>query len=107
MTAYILPTVDVLAAGIESFLKRSTIPATLPGTEPIGVTPHTLAQFVIDMITIGASQPYPEPPVGLCGNRDDHEPHLVESAAVAGGGPFWCHADQSKRLPYVLERKDN
>ena len=43
--------------------------------------------------------------IGLCGNRDDHEPHRVDNAAVAGGGSFWCGADQSERLPYKLERK--
>lgn len=51
---------------------------------------------------------YAEPEVlviGLCGNRDDHEPHRVDNAAVAGGGSFWCGADQSERLPYKLERK--
>lgn len=42
-------------------------------------------------------------PVGLCGNRDDHAPHLVEYAAVAGG-PMWCHADQGRRLPWAAER---
>lgn len=42
-------------------------------------------------------------PVGLCGNREDHEPHFHESTGL---GPFYCHADQDKRVPYAMERKD-
>lgn len=41
-------------------------------------------------------------PEGLCGNREDHEPHVHESATL---GRFWCSADQSKRLPYAAERR--
>lgn len=47
----------------------------------------------------------PATPNGLCGNRLDHGPHLVEFAPVAGGGPFWCHADQTRRVPWALERR--
>lgn len=44
-------------------------------------------------------------PQGLCGNRSDHAPHLHDSDSL---GRFWCHADQTQRLPYALERrKDN
>lgn len=42
-------------------------------------------------------------PVGLCGNRQDHEPHFHESTGL---GPFYCHADQDKRVPYAMERKN-
>ena len=41
-------------------------------------------------------------PRGLCGNRADHAPHLHDSAGL---GRFWCDADQSKRLPFAMERK--
>lgn len=41
-------------------------------------------------------------PRGLCGNRDDHEPHDVYGAAV---GNFRCTADQETRLPYAAERR--
>lgn len=41
-------------------------------------------------------------PRGLCGDRFDHAPHLHDSTSL---GRFWCEADQSKRLPYALERK--
>lgn len=41
-------------------------------------------------------------PRGLCGNRDNHAPHLHDSAGL---GRFWCDADQSKRLPFAMERK--
>jgi hypothetical protein len=43
-------------------------------------------------------------PQGLCGQRGDHEPHRVAYAAVADG-PMWCHADQTKRLPFALEQR--
>ena len=39
-------------------------------------------------------------PLGLCGNRGDHEPHEHESSTL---GAFWCHADQSKREPHNSE----
>ena len=39
------------------------------------------------------------PSIGLCGNRDDHEPHGWNSTV----GRFWCHADQTRRLPYAAE----
>lgn len=45
----------------------------------------------------------PLTPLGLCGNRADHEPHLMDYVPVANG-PMWCHADQTKRLPYARER---
>lgn len=41
-------------------------------------------------------------PEGLCGNKDDHEPHDVVTGSLA---PYRCHADQSKRLPYAAERR--
>ena len=41
---------------------------------------------------------------GLCGNRADHAPHMHDSKSF---GRFWCEADQSKRLPYAMERKES
>lgn len=41
-------------------------------------------------------------PVGLCGNRDDHAPHLHDSTSF---GRMWCEADQTKRLPFAMERR--
>lgn len=41
-------------------------------------------------------------PVGLCGNKADHEPHDVTAGSLA---PFHCSADQSARLPYAAERR--
>lgn len=41
-------------------------------------------------------------PRGLCGNRDDHAPHLHESLRL---GRMWCEADQTKRLPFAMERR--
>jgi len=40
-------------------------------------------------------------PMGLCGNRESHEPHVHDSASL---GRFWCCADESKRLPAAAER---
>jgi hypothetical protein len=45
-----------------------------------------------------------DPPTGLCGNREDHDPHMHESTSL---GVFWCEADQSKRLPYAMERREH
>jgi hypothetical protein len=39
---------------------------------------------------------------GLCGDRGDHEPHWHVSPSL---GRFWCHADQSRRLPHVAEMR--
>ena len=47
---------------------------------------------------------FPPIPVGLCGNRSDHEPRLIEYVAVADG-PMFCHADQAERLPYAAEQR--
>lgn len=43
-----------------------------------------------------------EEPDGLCGNRDDHWPHLHDSPTL---GRFWCTADQDRREPYRSERR--
>jgi hypothetical protein len=40
--------------------------------------------------------------IGLCGDRSDHEPHVHDSTSL---GRFFCHADQTKRLPYAMERR--
>jgi hypothetical protein len=40
-------------------------------------------------------------PDGLCGNRDEHVPHLHDSETL---GRFWCTADQSHREPGRSER---
>lgn len=40
-------------------------------------------------------------PRGLCGYKLNHEGHLVTTGSLA---PYWCHADQTKRLPYAAER---
>jgi hypothetical protein len=50
--------------------------------------------------------PLPSPPrepagSGLCANRAEHAPHLVVEGSLA---PYWCHADQSRRLPGAAER---
>lgn len=45
-----------------------------------------------------------KPKVGLCGNREDHEEHVFTS--TVSGNDIYCHADQSKRLPYAMERKE-
>ncbi len=41
-------------------------------------------------------------PRGLCGNRQDHDPHPVYGSTV---GDFWCTARQEDRLPYAAERR--
>lgn len=41
-------------------------------------------------------------PIGLCGNREDHDPHRHESESL---GVFWCSADQTTRLPFAAERR--
>lgn len=41
-------------------------------------------------------------PQGLCGDREEHEPHRHESSSL---GVFWCTADQSQRLPFAAERR--
>ena len=43
-------------------------------------------------------------PWGLCGNRDEHKPHLVLGEAL---GDFFCTARQQDRLPYAAERRRN
>lgn len=43
-----------------------------------------------------------EEPDGLCGNRDDHRPHLHDSPTL---GRFWCTADQDQREPHRSERR--
>lgn len=43
-----------------------------------------------------------EEPDGLCGDREDHRPHLHDSATL---GRFWCTADQDQREPYRSERR--
>jgi uncharacterized membrane protein YcjF (UPF0283 family) len=41
-------------------------------------------------------------PQGLCGNREEHEPHRHDSPSL---GVFWCTADQMQRLPFAAERR--
>lgn len=41
-------------------------------------------------------------PGGLCANREDHAPHVHDSATL---GTFWCTADQSQREPGRSERR--
>ena len=41
-------------------------------------------------------------PQGLCGDREEHEPHRHESGSL---GVFWCTADQTQRLPYAAEHR--
>lgn len=47
-------------------------------------------------------------PTGLCGNREDHQPHIVKKSTLGNrdyDGMFYCHADQSQRLPSAAERR--
>ena len=39
-------------------------------------------------------------PRGLCGNREEHEPHVHRSRTL---GVFWCTARQKDRLPGAWE----
>jgi len=41
-------------------------------------------------------------PIGLCGNREDHDPHRHESTSL---GVFWCSADQTTRLPFAAGQR--
>lgn len=41
-------------------------------------------------------------PVGLCADKEDHQPHEHLSASL---GAFWCSADQDTRLPWAAERR--
>lgn len=41
-------------------------------------------------------------PSGLCADRNDHAPHVHESATL---GTFWCTADQTTRLPFAAEAR--
>lgn len=50
----------------------------------------------------GMGLPHGPLPSGLCGNREDHEPHVHDSASL---GRFYCHADQAKRLPFAMGKK--
>jgi len=43
-----------------------------------------------------------ELPHGLCGNREQHEPHAHHSPGL---GPFWCDANEGERLPYAAEQR--
>jgi hypothetical protein len=43
-----------------------------------------------------------EEPDGLCADREDHRPHLHDSATL---GRFWCTADQDQREPYRSEQR--
>lgn len=38
---------------------------------------------------------------GLCGDREDHEPHAYESV---GFGLMWCHANQKRQSPFASDR---
>lgn len=49
-------------------------------------------------------QPKKPIPEGLCGDREDHEPHEHLSDSL---GLFHCHADQERRLPYFLDKQRN
>lgn len=51
----------------------------------------------------GVGAPLTNVPWGLCGNRDDHAPHLVTDSAVAPA--FFCTARQEDRLPFAAERR--
>lgn len=42
------------------------------------------------------------PPLGLCNNREDHEPHDVYEGSLA---PFRCTANQTQREPYASEQR--
>lgn len=46
---------------------------------------------------------YDELAEGLCGNREDHEPHYMEFVPVANG-PMRCHADQTQRVPFAIRQ---
>jgi ABC-type nickel/cobalt efflux system permease component RcnA len=41
-------------------------------------------------------------PQGLCGDREEHEPHRHDSSSL---GVFWCSADETQRLPFAAERR--
>lgn len=76
----------------------------IPPLDPAWKGVSACAQSVIDKLRDPANVTEVDPiPVGLCGNRQDHEPHFHESTGL---GLFYCHADQDKRVPFAMERKD-
>lgn len=63
---------------------------------------YATAEEVLQMLQGDANVTEESLPEGLCGNREDHAPHVHDSTSL---GRFFCHADQAKRLPYAMERK--
>lgn len=53
---------------------------------------HDRAASMLDSLT----KP-PEPSPGLCGDHEEHDPHIIAYVPVTNG-PMSCHADQSRRL---------
>lgn len=60
--------------------------------------------LVIEVRLAGpAGKPRPLP-VGLCADKEDHQPHEHLSPSL---GRFWCSADQETRLPWAAERRQD
>lgn len=64
---------------------------------------YATAEEVLHMLQGDANVTEEPLPEGLCGNREDHGPHVHNSTSL---GRFWCHADQARRLPFAMERRD-
>ena len=95
--------------GIQHVLEEYRDESPIPHIIKIGATFAEADRFLEGMVAgidvirreqaLSASQP--ALPKGLCPIRSDHQPHEVQSASL---GWFWCHADQSKRQPYLSEQ---
>ena len=64
--------------------------------KPIRMSAASLLAILDDAVGTGRE------PDGLCGNREDHPPHLHDSKTL---GVFWCTANQEDREPWRSERR--
>lgn len=91
---------------VEAVKKAWSTPGSFPGAHEhakrVVQDSMPLLFRAIERLVAAEIRPSFAVPVGLCGNKEDHDPHIHESRSL---GTYFCHADQSRRLPYCLEEK--
>lgn len=83
--------------------RRHILPPVLDHSYAVWLSAGQVVNYELDMdARVDASHYFSWEPLGLCGKKTVHEPHPHESPTL---GEFYCHADQSKRLPYAAEMR--
>ena len=97
-------TMQTLVGGLQKIIEQTRQNPTMHLVPESTAQEAVLSQVEGLLLSLGLTGPLPVI-WGLCNDRDQHEPHPMESSMPTPGRRLWCSADQTKREPFASEQR--